>query len=25
LLRVKGFYARLQSHQDGYAAVKRET
>ncbi len=25
LLRVKGFYARLQSHQDGSAAVKRET
>jgi subfamily B ATP-binding cassette protein HlyB/CyaB len=25
LLRVKGFYARLHSHQDGYAAVKRET
>ena len=24
LLRVKGFYARLHSHQDGYAAVKRE-
>jgi subfamily B ATP-binding cassette protein HlyB/CyaB len=24
LLRVKGFYARLQSHQDGYAAVKGE-
>jgi subfamily B ATP-binding cassette protein HlyB/CyaB len=24
LLRVKGFYARLQSHQDGYTAVKRE-
>jgi len=24
LLRMKGFYARLQSHQDGYAAVKRE-
>ena len=24
LLRVKGFYARLQSHQDGYMAVKRE-
>jgi subfamily B ATP-binding cassette protein HlyB/CyaB len=25
LLRVKGFYARLQSHQDGYTAVTRET
>ncbi|MGH7220669.1 MAG: peptidase domain-containing ABC transporter [Nitrospiraceae bacterium] len=25
LLRAKGFYARLQSHQDGYTAVKRET
>jgi subfamily B ATP-binding cassette protein HlyB/CyaB len=24
LLRMKGFYARLQSHQDGYTAVKRE-
>ena len=24
LLRMKGFYARLQSHQDGYAAVKRD-
>ena len=24
LLRVKGFYARLQSHQDGSAAVKGE-
>jgi len=24
LLRVKGFYARLQSHQEGYAAMKRE-
>jgi len=24
LLRVKGFYARLQSHQDGYTAVKGE-
>jgi subfamily B ATP-binding cassette protein HlyB/CyaB len=23
LLRAKGFYARLQSHQDGDAAVKR--
>jgi subfamily B ATP-binding cassette protein HlyB/CyaB len=25
LLHVKGFYARLQSHQDGYVAVMRET
>jgi ABC-type transport system involved in cytochrome bd biosynthesis fused ATPase/permease subunit len=24
LLRMKGFYARLQSHQDGSAAVKRD-
>jgi subfamily B ATP-binding cassette protein HlyB/CyaB len=24
LLRMKGFYARLQSHQDGYTAVTRE-
>jgi len=24
LLRMKGFYARLQSHQDGHTAVKRE-
>ena len=24
LLRMKGFYARLQSHQDGSAAMKRE-
>jgi len=24
LLRMKGFYARLQSHQDGSAAVQHE-
>jgi len=24
LLRIKGFYARLQSHQDGSATVKGE-
>jgi ATP-binding cassette, subfamily B, bacterial HlyB/CyaB len=25
LLRMKGFYARLCQHQDGYTNVKRET
>lgn len=24
LLRMKGFYARLQAHQDGYTTVARE-